>query len=97
MKAGHLGRPGPFGLPDFAKLTQYELVLYGVESGEKLSFSFEYRKQLFERETIVRIVTYFTELIQSVLENKDILLRDIRISYDLGTAELDLPRANFAF
>ncbi|HLP59025.1 MAG TPA: condensation domain-containing protein, partial [Candidatus Deferrimicrobium sp.] len=69
-----------------------DLSLYGWEMGEKLSFTFEYSTELFEKETVSRFITYFKEIVTMVIANREIKLKDIKISHDLGMAEPGLSR-----
>ncbi len=63
-----------------------DLSLYGLEREGKLSFTFEYSTELFKKESIERFSNYFKEIIAAVTADKDIKLKDIKISHHLGMA-----------
>jgi non-ribosomal peptide synthetase component F len=69
-----------------------DLSLYGHELEQELIFMFEYNTQLFKKETIERFIKYLKEIISSVKANKEIKLKDIKISHDLGRAVPGIPR-----
>ena len=69
-----------------------DLGLYGWEKESKLLFTFEYSTELFEKETVERFITYFKEIVVSVIANQEIKLNDIKISHHLGMAEPGLFR-----
>ncbi len=51
--------------------SKFDLTLWGVETGEKLLFTFEYRVKLFKSTTISRFVQYFRKIVDSLLERPD--------------------------
>jgi non-ribosomal peptide synthetase component F len=71
-----------------------DLSLYGWETGEKLSFTFEYSTELFETKTVERFILYFKEIVTAIIADKEIKLKDIKISHDLGMAEPGLFQEN---
>ena len=68
------------------KVSKVDLTLEAAEKQEGIYFKLEYCTALFKRETIDRFITIFKEIAASVMENKKIKLKDIKISHDLGTA-----------
>ena len=68
---------------------KFDLVLMGIDNGvgEGLSFTMQYRTNLFKKQTIELFIDYFKDVLSSVLENNSIALKDIYISHDLGTAK----------
>ncbi|MGD2085118.1 MAG: amino acid adenylation domain-containing protein [Candidatus Aminicenantes bacterium] len=79
------------------RTSKLDLALVGEEVGEKLVFSFEYRTKLFKKETIERLSTYFQEIVSSVVDNKIIHLRDIKISHELEDSQADNLQIDFGF
>ncbi|UCH98534.1 MAG: amino acid adenylation domain-containing protein [Candidatus Aminicenantes bacterium] len=69
-----------------------DLSLYGFELEGKLSFTFEYSTELFKKESIERFINYFKEIISTVTANKEIKLKDIKISHHLGMAAPGVSR-----
>jgi acyl carrier protein len=61
----------------------FDLILNGCEAGEKLAFFFQYRTTLFKEETIRMLIRNFKEVVSTVINNKNIRLKDIEISHDL--------------
>ena len=59
--------------------SKFDLSLIGTESGQNLSFGFEYSTGLFQEETIRRFTGYFKRIIAAVVENSEINLSQIEI------------------
>jgi polyketide synthase PksJ len=76
---------------------QFDLLMFAHESGNMLGFKVVYSTDLFEQETVERLNGYFKEIATAVLENKHVRLKDIKISHQLETAELDIPDTEFDF
>jgi hypothetical protein len=77
-----------------------DLSLYGQEQAGELMFMFEYNTALYKKETIERFIKYLKEIISSVTAEKEIKLKEIKISHDLGTAAPGVIREedeDFAF
>ncbi|KZN34207.1 hypothetical protein N480_21630 [Pseudoalteromonas luteoviolacea S2607] len=55
-------------------ISKYDLSLYVLDSGNKLTCNWEYATDLFKRETIERMHAHFCCLLESALENPDIAL-----------------------
>jgi len=66
---------------------KYDLVAACAEKEESLVFSFEYAAALFKEETIRQFIDYFKEILDAVLENQHIRLKDIRLSHNLVEIE----------
>jgi hypothetical protein len=80
-----------FTLWDYdAGITQVDIALYAVEFEGTIRFDLFYCTVLFKRETMERFVTFFDEIMAKVVENYDIPLKDIRISYELEGAASDV-------
>ncbi|MCU0287457.1 MAG: condensation domain-containing protein, partial [Acidobacteria bacterium] len=68
-------------------ITQMDIAFYvseqQVENGMQIDFILFYCTDLFTRETMERFAGHFKAILQILLENKDIYLKDIQISYQL--------------
>ncbi|MGE5343370.1 MAG: non-ribosomal peptide synthase/polyketide synthase [Candidatus Omnitrophota bacterium] len=82
------------------KTSKFDLTLTGIESDDKLLFTFEYCTQLFKPQTIERFIAYFKNIINGIIENKNRMISDIeiitegeknRILYDFNRAEIKYP------
>jgi non-ribosomal peptide synthetase component F len=69
----------------------FDLGLLVIEKVNKFSFAFGYLTALFKEETIKRYIEYFKDIIDTVLENRKIKLKDIRFSHELIRLE---PESN---
>jgi amino acid adenylation domain-containing protein len=58
---------------------KFDLVLNGMSMEEHLYFAFEYRTTLFKNETIQQFITYFKEIIASVIKNPDTVIWEIKM------------------
>jgi NAD(P)-dependent dehydrogenase (short-subunit alcohol dehydrogenase family) len=76
---------------------QFDLLMFAHEAGDVLGFKLVYCTALFKRETVERLAGYFREIVSDVLQNKDVLLGDIKISHRLAAAELDIAGVEFDF
>ncbi|MCP4153089.1 MAG: acyltransferase domain-containing protein, partial [bacterium] len=64
-----------------------DLTIYGWDRGETLQFKVEYSTTLFKTESIQRYLAYLTEIIPEVTNQKEIKLREIQITQNLGVAQ----------
>jgi amino acid adenylation domain-containing protein len=67
--------------------SKFDLTWIGEEKDDILCFIVEYRTSLFKKEKIKRFVGYFKEIITIVLDNRDIQLDHIDISFGLSDSE----------
>jgi len=79
------------------KTSKFDILLVAVEKGGKLLFAFEYRTKLFKRSTIESFIKYFKEIVSTVIKNRDIQLKNLRVSHDLFDRKLDNPGIDFSF
>lgn len=87
---GYFSRPQKYNYdPGIAK---FDISILYTEAAGKLIFEFEYCIRLFKRETLERLVVYFKDIVSSVIEDKNVKLKDIKISFALLTAEADVIR-----
>ena len=61
------------------KIAKFDLSLTAVEVKEKLLFNLEYCTKLFKEETINRFITYFKNVVNSIIENKERRIFDFEI------------------
>ena len=66
------------------------LLLTAVEAARQVFFSVLYRTKLFKEETILRYVEYFNEVINAVLDDGNIKIKDICVSHDFLEPETTL-------
>jgi amino acid adenylation domain-containing protein len=79
------------------KISKYDLTLNGIEIDGKLNMMFEYSTKLFKQERIGRYVKYFKEIVTTISKNRDIKLRDIKVSLKLVEQKLNNPLVDFGF
>jgi hypothetical protein len=60
------------------------------ELGNKFVFNLEYSTQLYREETIRRFIEYFKEIISGVIRDKNIKLKDIKVSHGLIVAKSEV-------
>ncbi|UCH98031.1 MAG: amino acid adenylation domain-containing protein, partial [Candidatus Aminicenantes bacterium] len=81
--------------------SKFDLTLRGRELEEKMVFTFEYSTSLFKGRNIERFITYFTNLVKGVLENKHLQLSGIEIIpeaeknlllYEFNSTGVEFPR-----
>jgi hypothetical protein len=72
--------------------SKFDLILTSIEKIDRLIFLIAYSSGLFKRGTIERFIKYFKEILSTVTDNKDIKLKDIKISHELGEVKSDVYR-----
>jgi amino acid adenylation domain-containing protein len=65
--------------PVESKISKFDLTLYAHEGAEDIFFGLVYCTTLFKKDTIVRLTTHFTNIIQQVTENPGIRLDQINL------------------
>jgi hypothetical protein len=71
-------------------VTQVDLALYGIESEKEIELNLFYCTALFKRSTMERFINYFKEILWVVVEDRNIKLKDIYISYSLEGTKSDV-------
>jgi hypothetical protein len=82
------------------RTSKFDLFLQASEVDEQLSFNLEYATSLFKPKTIEIIAGHLQEIIQQVVENKYIKLKDILITRELidpETPNLENETGDFQF
>ncbi|NIM16711.1 MAG: amino acid adenylation domain-containing protein [Candidatus Aminicenantes bacterium] len=79
------------------KTSKFDLSLAALEKEGKLSLLFEYSTRLFKKSTIKGFIKYFKEMVSTVIKNRHIQLKDIKISHELFEQKLDIPTIDFKF
>jgi non-ribosomal peptide synthetase component F len=80
-------------------ISKFDLLLNAVESRGKIRMKLEYSTQLFKPSTIQDISGHYIEILQQVVDNPDIRLEDIKMSYDFVPIQsIDLQeKGDFGF
>ena len=78
-------------------LSQFDLIFYVEEVESEVLFTLLYSKMLFKPDTIQRFTRYYKEITAALVENPDILLKDINVSYDLSRQKIAIPPTEFGF
>jgi amino acid adenylation domain-containing protein len=95
-KAPFTGMKG-YGYRNRKSLLDLVVIVTDAEESGEILFVISYCTKLFKKETMKKFVSCFKEIISAVSENKDILLKDIKISYNLETAKPKTPQIEFEF
>ncbi len=69
------------------KLTKFDLLLFATMQKENIYLSLEYLEQLYKRETIEKMMKRYIEIMESVVDNQNILLKDINFNMNIYKAE----------
>ncbi len=64
-------------------IAQFDIYLVAEEKEERLTFKLGYSTRLFKKETIERFTGFFREIIDGVIADREIRLKDIEISHRL--------------
>jgi tyrocidine synthetase-3 len=60
-------------------VSKFDLSLIVMETDEDLKCSFEYRTKLFKKETIERLMGHFRQVIDQIIEQPNLLLKEIEL------------------
>jgi len=67
--------------------TVFDIILNGVESGDRIEMTLILSRALFKPETGVKMTGHFVEILTQVVENPGIPLKDIKLSLQLVAME----------
>jgi amino acid adenylation domain-containing protein len=82
------------------RVAPFDLCLLADESGDRLLFSFLYAADIFDKKTVERLAGYFEEIVDAVVADNRVALKDIKISHRLFGDKLNIPAdatADFGF
>ncbi len=65
-----------------SQTSHFDLHLHGHEEDGVIRMNLEYAATLFKRDTAEKMTRHYLELAEQVVENREVLLRDLRISQD---------------
>jgi fengycin family lipopeptide synthetase D len=85
------------GENDEFNISRIDLNLNATDFGNDISIQFEYCKKLFKKESIQRFLEYFKTIFSIVLEDKTILLEDIKIYDDFAETKTGDVEIDFGF
>jgi hypothetical protein len=72
------------------KVAHFDLMLQAIAVGDSITMIFEYSNALFKQTTIEGLANGYTNILEQVVKDKKIKLKDIAISHDFITANPDL-------
>jgi acyl carrier protein len=73
-------------------LIQFDLSLHGNDNGNTITMWFEYAVELFKESTVTDLKRHYLEILEQVVENRDIKLKDIMMSHRLKDGKSSLSR-----
>ena len=76
-----------------SQVAQHDISLQAIEVEGGIHFNLEYCKKLFKRETVERFRDFFKKIVASVMENREIQIKDIRIFQQTKAAAPPLVQA----
>ena len=79
------------------RISRYDLVMTVEENEENLVFGLEYNTDIFLRTSIEGFVEILKEIMDSVIKDRNIKLKDIRISHGLFDQQISNPEMQFNF
>ena len=71
------------------KISHFDIMLYAAAITETINMSFEYSTQIFKKTTIEKFARGYVEILEQVIKNRDIQLKEIKISHDFLIASPD--------
>jgi non-ribosomal peptide synthetase component F len=79
------------------KISHFDLVFYFLEIEDTISLKLEYSTRLFKLSTAKEILNHYIEILNQVVNNQDIQLKEIEISYDLLVPKVKIQEMEFEF
>ncbi len=79
------------------KNAKFDLLLSAGDTGNQLVCSLEYSTLLYKEERVKKYIAFFQEIIQAVLQDKTILLKDIPLSISSGLQEAEQDNSSIDF
>jgi len=79
------------------RVARFDITLYAVDAGGEIFFLLEYSTKLFKKSTIEKMMQRYIDVIRSVVDNKEIKLKDINISSDLCAVNPEVSKSDFIF
>jgi amino acid adenylation domain-containing protein len=70
--------------------SRFDLLISGVDQGDRFLFTMEYNTRLFKTGTIERFIDYFRQITAKAADDETIQLKDITLSTDLETASVSV-------
>jgi non-ribosomal peptide synthetase component F len=70
--------------------SKFDLLLVANESDGKIHFYLEYSTELFSRQTAEKTTRSYLEILEQILENQNIMLKDISISHGLTAVKMSV-------
>ena len=80
--------------PDTSK---FDMLVWANLVGDDIHFMLEYSTELFKPSSVEEFSKHFIEIVQQVIKNKEIPLKDIKLSHKVLTPESDVPEIDFGF
>ena len=78
-------------------VSKFDMTFTGRDTGQLIYFDVEYSTTLFKKETVEMVVNNFKKILTVVSKNKDIKMKDIKISHDFRAAKSNYPPIEFGF
>lgn len=85
----------PFGAE--YRNAKFDMIVWAADMGEQLRFAMEYSTELFKRSTIEEFTNHLLEIVKQVVANRDIRLKDIKISHKVVKPKAAIPQIDFGF
>jgi acyl transferase domain-containing protein/acyl carrier protein len=79
------------------RVSRFDMLLDAVALKDKIVISLEYSTQLFKKSSVEIICKHFKEILQQVVEDKEMKLENITISSDLKVVKSDHINLDFGF
>ncbi|MGD2090924.1 MAG: amino acid adenylation domain-containing protein [Candidatus Aminicenantes bacterium] len=70
----------------------FDLYLEAFEADDKINITLTYSTELFKKSTVEKIAKHYVQILEQVVKDADIRLKDIKISHGLSTVKSSLTR-----
>ncbi len=79
------------------KVARFDILLEAYALGDKIVINLEYSTQLFKKSSVEMIGKHLREILEQVVDNKELTLKDITLSSDLHVAKTGQIDLDFDF
>ena len=79
------------------KATQFDIIIHAIDLGTSILFHLRYWEKIFRRTTMEKFIEHFKMITSIVIENKDLLLNEIKIFDSLYDKKLETPDFDLEF
>ncbi|OOM76971.1 gramicidin S synthase 2 [Clostridium puniceum] len=79
------------------KTSKFDILLQASEGSDSIEFEFEYSTELFRKDTVIAMSNHFIEIVDKVINDPQVILKDINLTFDIIECNANNEEFNFEF